>query len=155
MLQDIRFGVRMLLKSPMMTVIALLALMLGIGANTAIFSVVNAVLLRSFPYADPERLVLVWEKKEGGRTDQNVINLGNFFDWKEQNQVFTDMAALRSMGANLTGDGPPDFVHAQRVTPNVFRILGVAALIGRTLTDDDDRAGEKVVVLSYRLWQRR
>ncbi|HEU4875900.1 MAG TPA: hypothetical protein VFT44_22495, partial [Pyrinomonadaceae bacterium] len=77
MLQDIRFGARMLLKSPMMTIIALLALMLGIGASTAIFSVVNAVLLRSFPYTDPERLVLVWEKKEGGRTDQNVINLGN------------------------------------------------------------------------------
>ncbi len=91
---DIRFGARMLLKSPMMTFIALLALTLGIGANTAIFSVVNAVLLRTFPYADPERLVLVWEKRQGGRTDQNVINLGNFTDWKEQNQVFSDMAVF-------------------------------------------------------------
>ena len=94
LLADIRFGLRMLLKSPMMTFIALLALTLGIGANTAIFSVVNAVLLRSFPYADAERLVLVWEKRQGGRTDQNVINLGNFSDWKEQNQVFTDMAVF-------------------------------------------------------------
>ena len=75
---DIRFGARMLLKNPMMTLIALLALTLGIGANTAIFSVVNAVLLRTFPYSDPERLVLVWEKRQGARTDQNVINLGNF-----------------------------------------------------------------------------
>src|SRR5215216_7595368 len=104
LLADIRFGVRMLLKSLMMTVIALLALMLGIGANTAIFSVVNGVLLRSFPYADPERLVLVWEKREGGRTDQNVINPGNFFDWKEQNQVFTDMAAFFYRNVNLTSD---------------------------------------------------
>jgi hypothetical protein len=87
LLADIRFGARMLLKSPMVTGIALLALTLGIGANTAIFSVVNAVLLRSFPYTNAERLVLVWEKRQGGRTDQNVINLGNFSDWKEQNQV--------------------------------------------------------------------
>ena len=87
LLADIRFGLRMLLKSPMMTFVALVALTLGIGANTAIFSVVNAVLLRSFPYTDAERLVLVWEKRQGGRTDQNVINLGNFTDWKEQNQV--------------------------------------------------------------------
>src|SRR5215204_2185673 len=102
MLADIRFGVRMLLKSPMMTIIALLALTLGIGANTAIFSVVNAVLLRDFPYADPEKLVLVWEKKQGGRTDQNVINLGNFSDWKEQNQVFSDMAVFFDRSANVT-----------------------------------------------------
>src|SRR6185295_14794456 len=94
LLADVRFGVRMLVKSPMMTFIALVALTLGIGANTAIFSVVNAVLLRTFPYADAERLALVWEKRQGGRTDQNVINLGNFSDWKEQNHVFTDMAAF-------------------------------------------------------------
>src|SRR5688572_14298430 len=94
LLTDLRFGVRMLLKNAAMTIIALLALTLGIGANTAIFSVVNAVLLRSFPYADAEQLVLVWEKRQGGRTDQNVINLGNFSDWKDQNQVFADMAVF-------------------------------------------------------------
>src|SRR6185369_16102923 len=94
LLADLKFGVRMLLKNPAMTIIALLALTLGIGANTAIFSAVHAVLLRSFPYADAEQLALVWEKRQGGRTDQNVINLGNFSDWKEQNQVFSDMAAF-------------------------------------------------------------
>src|SRR4029078_7855587 len=94
LLADIRFGVRMLFKSPMMTLIALLALTLGIGANTAIFIVVNAVLLRTFPYSDPERIVLVWEKRQGGRTDQNVINLGNFSDSKEPNQGFTDQTVL-------------------------------------------------------------
>src|SRR5215470_2324531 len=93
LIADMKFGVRMLLKSPMMTFVALCALTLGIGANTAIFSVVNAVLLRSFPYQEPERLALVWEKRQGGR-DQNVINLGNFSDWKDQNQVFTDMAVF-------------------------------------------------------------
>ena len=110
MLADIRFGARMLLKSPMMTFIALLALTLGIGANTAIFSVVNAVLLRTFPYTDPERLVLVWEKRQGGRTDQNVINLGNFTDWKQQNQVFSDMAVFFDRTFNLTSDGEPEEV---------------------------------------------
>src|SRR5919112_538224 len=120
LLADIRFGVRMLLKSPTMTVVALLALTLGIGANTAIFSVVNAVLLRSFPYADPERLVLVWEKRQGGRTDQNVINLGNFSDWKEQNQVFSDMAVFFDRTFNLTGDGEPEEVPTQVATTNLF-----------------------------------
>src|SRR5678816_1726960 len=94
LLADIKFGARMLWKSPVVTFVALFALTLGIGANTAIFSVVNAVLLRTFPYYEADRLALVWEKKQGGRTDQNVINLGNFSDWKEQNQVFSDMACL-------------------------------------------------------------
>src|SRR5215475_14538463 len=113
LLTDIRFGIRMLLKSPTMTIVALLALTLGIGANTAIFSVVNAVLLRTFPYADAERLVLVWEKREGGRTDQNSISLGNFTDWKEQNQVFTDMAVFFDRSVNLTSDGEPEEVTGQ------------------------------------------
>src|SRR5678815_3043539 len=96
LIADIKFCVRVLLKSPMMTFVELFALTLGIGATTAIFSVFNAVLLRSFPYKDPEQLALVWEKRQGGRTDQNVINLGNFSDWKEQNSAFADMAAFLS-----------------------------------------------------------
>src|SRR5215212_2402273 len=123
LMADIRFCARMLLKSPMMTFIALLALTLGIGANTAIFSVVNAVLLRSFPYADAERLVLVWEKRQGGRTDQNVINLGNFSDWKEQNQVFTDMAVFFNRSFNLTSDGEPEELSGQLATTNLFSVL--------------------------------
>src|SRR5215212_11458434 len=110
---DIKFGVRMLLKSPVMTFVALFALTLGIGANTAIFSVVNAVLLRSFPYKDPEQIALVWEKKQGARTDQNVINLGNFSDWKEQNKVFSDMAVFFDRSFNLTSDGEPEEVTGQ------------------------------------------
>jgi putative ABC transport system permease protein len=153
---DVRFGARMLLKSPMMTFIALLALTLGIGANTAIFSVVNGVLLRSFPYADAERLVLVWEKKQGGRTDQNVINLGNFSDWREQNQVFTDMAMFFDRSFNLTSDGEPEELSGQYASTNLFSVLGTNPILGRTFVNDDGREGQpRVVVISYGLWQRR
>ena len=153
---DIRFGVRMLLKNPAMTIIALLALTLGIGANTAIFSVVHAVLLRSFSYADAERIVLVWEKKQGGRTDQNVINLGNFSDWKEQNQVFTDMAVFFDRSYNLTGDGEPEEIPVQFGTPNLFSVLGTNPVLGRTFQPDEGGQGQPgVAVISYGLWQRR
>ena len=153
---DIRFGARMLLKSPTMTIIALLALTLGIGANTAIFSVVNAVLLRSFPYADADRIVLVWEKKQGARTDQNVINLSNFLDWKEQNQVFTDMAVFFDRSLNLTGDGEPEEVPVQFGTTNLFSVLGTNPLLGRTFQADEGGDGQPgIAVISYGLWQRR
>lgn len=156
LLSDLRFGARMLLKTPLMTIIALVALTLGIGANTAIFSVVYGVLLRGFPYDDPERLVLVWEKRQGGRTDQNVINLGNFSDWKEQNQVFSDMAVFFDRSFNLTGDGEPEEVPVQLGTPNLFSVLGTNPTLGRTFNADDGREGQpRVAVISYALWQRR
>ena len=156
MLADIKFGVRMLLKSPVMTFVALFALTLGIGANTAIFSVVNTVLLRSFPYKDPEQLALVWEKRQGGRTDQNVINLGNFSDWKEQNSVFADMAAFLDTSRNLTGDGEPEEITGQLATTNLFSVLGTNPVLGRTFTaDEGGEGGSRVIVISYGLWQRR
>jgi putative ABC transport system permease protein len=154
LLADIRFGLRMLLKIPTTTFVALLALTLGIGANTAIFSVVNGVLLRTFPYPDAERIVLVWEKSP--RNDQNSINLGNFFDWKDQNQVFTDMAIFFDRNFNLTGDGEPEEVTAQIGTTNLFSVLGTNPILGRTFVDDDGRDEQsRVVVISYALWQRR
>jgi putative ABC transport system permease protein len=156
LLADLRFGARMLLKSPTMTIVALLALTLGIGANTAIFSVVNAVLLRGFPYSDAERLVLVWEKRQGGRTDQNVINLGNFSDWKEQNQVFTDMAVFFDRSLNLTSDGEPEELPIQFGTTNLFSVLGANPILGRTFNADEGAAGQPgVAVISYGLWRRR
>ena len=156
LLTDIRFGLRMLLKSPTVTIVAIVALTLGIGANTAIFSVVNAVLLRSFPYSDPEKLALVWEKRQGGRTDQNVINLANFTDWKNQNQVFSDMAVFFDRSLNLTSDGEPEEVPAQFATSNLFSVLGTNPLLGRAFAADDAKDNQpSVVIISYGLWQRR
>ena len=157
-MSDIRFGLRMLLKSPTVTIVAIVALMLGIGANTAIFSVVHGVLLRSFPYGNPAQLVLVWEKRQGGRTDQNVINLANFSDWKAQNQVFSDMAVFFDRSINLSGDGEPEEVPVQFATTNLFSVLETNPILGRTFVEDDGRNGlnrPSAAVISYALWQRR
>lgn len=152
--QDLRYGARMLLKNPGVTLVAVIALTLGIGANTAIFTVVDAVLLRSMPYTDAERLAVVWEKRP--TNDQNVINLGNFYDWKDQNSVFVDMAAFFDLNRNLTGDGEPEEVAGQIATTNLFSVLGVKAIQGRTFAPDDGKPGQqKVVVIGYDLWQRR
>ena len=154
LLSDLRFGARMLLKNPAVTFIAVLALALGIGANTAIFTVVNAVLLGSLPYKDSEQIVTVWEKREG--RDQNVINLGNFNDWKQQNNVFSDMAVFLDFRSNLTGEGAPEEVPAQIVTTNLLPMLGVNPIRGRLFARDEGREGEQgVAVISYSLWQRR
>ena len=157
LLQDLRFGARMLLKNPGVTLVAVIALTLGIGANTAIFSVVNAVLLRSLPYEDGERLAIVWENRQSGKGNpQNVINLGNFFDWKEQNNVFSDMAAFFDLNRNLTGDGEPEEVAGQIATTNLFSVLGVKPILGRTFAPDEGKPGQpKIVVIGYDLWQRR
>ncbi len=157
LIQDLKYGLRMLWKSPAVTAVAIIALTLGIGANTAIFSVVHAVLLRSFPYADGDRLAIVWESRGRGKPNaQNVINMGNFFDWKTQNNVFTDMAAFFDRNANLTGDGEPEEVPSQLATTNLFSVLGVNAIKGRTFVPDDGKDEQaRVVVISYDLWQRR
>jgi len=152
--QDMRLGLRMLVKNPGFTLVAVITLALGIGANTAIFSVVNAVLIRAFPYRDADRLVVVWEKSR--RIEQNTISPANFFDWQEQNNVFEGLAAFADTRANITSDGEPEEIPAQRITGNLFSVLGVNALLGRTITQDDSKPGQNnVVVISYGLWQRR
>lgn len=157
LLRDLRYGARMLLKTPAVTLVAVIALTLGIGANTALFSVVNAVLLRSLPYTEGDRLAIVWEhRKIGAGNPQNVINLGNFYDWKEQNTVFSDMAAFFDRNVNLTSDGEPEEVPGQIATTNLFSVLGVNAFQGRTFDANDGGPGQpNVVVISYSLWQRR
>jgi putative ABC transport system permease protein len=157
LIQDLRYGLRMLIKSPAVTAVAIIALMLGLGANTAIFSVVHAVLLRSLPYAEGDRLAIVWENRKSGKGNpQNVINLGNFFDWKDQNTVFSDMAAFFDQNANLTGDGDPEEIPGQLATTNLFSLLGVNPIKGRAFAPDDGKTGQpRVVVISYDLWQRR
>jgi len=154
--QDLRQGARSLVKQPTFTIVAVITLALGVGANTAIFSVVHAVLLRSLPYTDADRLVMVWETRRSNPSGQNVINLGNFFDWKEQNRVFEDMAAFRGASVNLTSGGEPEEIPSQIATTGLFDILGVNPILGRTFAPDEGKPGQPgVVVISFGLWQRR
>ncbi|HET6972443.1 MAG TPA: ABC transporter permease [Pyrinomonadaceae bacterium] len=154
--KDIRYGIRGLLKRPGFTVIALITLALGIGANTAIFSVVNAVLLRPLPFQKPEELVIVWEDATFVGFPHNTPAPANYVDWKAQNQSFVDMAASHEDSFNLTGDGEPERVSAYAVNANFFPLLGVQPLLGRGFLNEEDRPGaNKVVVLSYSLWQSR
>src|SRR3989440_2383328 len=153
--QDLRYGLRSLLKNPSFTIIAVIALALGIGANSAIFSVVNAVLLRPLPFKNPEQLVMVWENAAHLGFPKNTPSPPNFIDWQRQNTVFTGMAAMSERSFNLTGVGEPDRLDGRGVSANLFDLLGVRALLGRTFVRDDDRPGRHVVLLSYSLWQRR
>ncbi|HEV8525031.1 MAG TPA: ABC transporter permease [Terriglobales bacterium] len=154
MLNDLRYGIRTLLKNPGFTAVVVLTLALGIGANTAIFSVTNAVLLRALPYRDADRLVIVWETNQ--RTEQNTVSPANFFDWQEQSSVFEGMAAFNDTRNSLSGDGEPEEVPGQIITDNLFSVLGVNAMLGRTFTPEDGKPGQNnVVVIGYGLWQRR
>ena len=154
--QDIRFGFRTLLRSPATSVVALLTLALGIGANTAIFSVVNGVLLQPLPYPDPGDLVVVLESNPGLGFPRFSVSPPNFDDWRRQNQVFESMAAVSVGRFNLTGGERPEAVYGAQVTPELFRTLGVAPALGRGFLPEEGRAGgPKVVVLSHALWQRR
>jgi putative ABC transport system permease protein len=156
LLQDLRFGLRVLARSPATSLVAVLALALGIGANTAIFSLVEAVLLKPLPYGDADRLVQVWEDASFIGFGHNTPAPANFYSWKEQNQVFSDMAASRNRAVTLSGDGDPEAVEGRAVTGNLFAVLGARPLLGRAFGDADDRPdAPPVAILSYRLWQRR
>jgi len=144
----------MLVRQPAFTAIAVLTLALGIGANTAIFSVVNAVLLKSLPFPDPDRLLIVSEHNPEVGTMS--VSWPNFTDWREQNQSFEAMAAYRLEGFNLTDGNEPVRVLGGTVSASFFSLLGADALLGRVLTEADDKPeASRVVVLSYGLWQRR
>jgi putative ABC transport system permease protein len=160
LLQDLRYGVRMLLKKPGFTVVAVFALALGIGANSAIFSVVNAVLLRSLPYKDPNHLVIAWETNPQLLNDylktHNEASPANFYDWQAQTTVFENLAAFRWRDFSLTGGDTPEQVRGNSVTTNMFATLGVQPVLGRDFLAEEGQAGkENVVILSYGLWQRR
>jgi hypothetical protein len=143
LMQDLRFAVRMLVKNPGFTVIAVLALALGIGANSAIFSVVNALLLRPLPYKHPEQLVMIWENATHLGFAKNTPSPANFLDWQKQNTVFAAMAAMTPRSFNLTGAGEPERLDGRRVSANLFELLGVKPMIGRTFVPQDDRPGTK------------
>ena len=152
--QDIRYGVRMLMKTKSVTVIVIIALALGIGANTAIFSVVNAVLLRPFPYEDAHNLLFLNEKS--AVLDEMSISYPNFQDWKAQNRVFESIAVYNRQSYNLTGTGEAERIVTGQMSADMFSILRVRPAYGRVFTNDEDKPGATpVVVLSYGLWQRR
>ena len=154
--QDVRYALRMFRKSPGFTLFAGAALALGIGATTAVFSIADTVLLRPFAYRDPSRLVMVWEDDTAYGFPTNNSSPFAFTEWKQRNHALSDMAALTFESFALTGQGEPEYLHAQTVTGNFFSVLGVNAAAGRTLTPDDSRPGAPLTaVISYGLWQRR
>jgi len=153
--QDIRYGLRMFAKNPTFTVIAVLAIGLGIGANTAIFSVVNALLLRPLPYKNPDQLVAVWENATHLGFPKNTPSPANFLDWRQQSTLFEGMAAFTERRFNLSDVGEPERLDGRRVSANIFDLLGVKPIIGRTFVPDENKPGTKVVLLNESLWKRR
>ena len=155
MLTDLRFAFRQLAKSPGFTAIAVLTLALGIGACTAIFSVVNSVLLRPLNFSEPDRLVVIRETNLPEFPEFSIAP-GNYFDWRQQSVSFAHLAAVRGGSYNLTGLGDPVRVFCERVTANYFPMLGVHPALGRAFTEAEAAAGQaSVVVLSHGFWQRQ
>ena len=156
LLKDLRYGYRMLLKSPGSTAVAVIALSLGIGANTAIFSVVDAILLRPLQYKDEQRLVVLWETQPSKGVQRERVSAPNFLDWVEQNRAFDQIAAIRAQPAVLTGGELPERLETAVISPTTFDLLGVKAVLGRTFLPEDGQAGKNhVAVISNGLWKRR
>lgn len=154
--QDLRYGARMLAKNRGFAAMAIFTLSLGIGANSAIFSVINGVLLRPFSFSDPGRLVVVWERCLKQGLPRMVVSPPNFADWRAQNHVFQDMAAYRQQDFNLVGGGDPERVRGLRVSATMFSMLGVRPVLGRDFQPDEDQPGAPAaVIISYGFWQRR
>lgn len=155
-LQDLRYSLRTLLKSPRFTLAALIALALGTGANTAIFSVVNAILLKPLPYAEPDRIVLLWARFLGQGITESKLSPPEYLDFRTKSRVFERLAAGYDTKYNLTGDGEPERVPVTVVSADLFDILGARAKVGRTFTPQEDSPGhDTVAVLSHTFWVRR
>jgi putative ABC transport system permease protein len=153
--QELRFGIRLLLKHPGFSTVAILTLALGIGANSAIFSVVDAVIFRPLPFNEPGRLVAVWEQdlKKGG--DHDSVMAANYLDWKSRNHVFEEMGAYAGASVNLTGTAEPERIRGARVSATLFNLLGVAPEVGRAFLEDEDQPGQpRVVIIGNKLWKR-
>src|SRR5687768_4875597 len=159
-LQDLRHGARLLLKTPAFTMVAVAALAIGIGANTAIFSVVNTLLIEPLPYRDAERLAVIWEHNLPRDRKNNVVSPGNYIHWREMQQSFEEVAAISgsvglSFKVTVTGAGDPEEVPLQLVTASFFPLLGVNPAHGRPFATDEDKPGSRVAVISDRLWKRK
>jgi len=156
LVQDLLFGARILVKKPGFTWIAVMTLALGIGANSGVFSVVNAVLLRPLPYPEPERLIRLWESNPGRGWPEFPAAAPNFEDWRKQQSVCEQLAAYEFTTFNLTGDGEPQRVAALGVTATLFPALGILPALGRNFLSEEERAGgNRVAILSDGLWHRR
>jgi putative ABC transport system permease protein len=154
--QDLRYALRMLRNSPVFTAVAILTLALGVGANTAIFSVVDSVLLRPLPYQNPAGLVMVWENDSQHPNPHNTVSPPDFLDWQSRNSVFAEMSALFDQRVNFTGNGLPQEVVIQDVSANFFSVLGVRPILGPGFTGENGKPGhDDVVVLSYGFWKER
>jgi putative ABC transport system permease protein len=155
-LQDLRYGFRLLVRSPGFSLTAIAALAIGIGANTAIFSVINTLLLQRLPYRDADRLAIVWEHNLPRDRKTNVAAPANFLHWRDMNQVFEDLgSATITYSVTLSGGAEPEEAMTQSVTAEIFQILGVQPALGRTFTPDENRPGVRVAMISDRLWKRR
>jgi predicted permease len=156
-LQDLRYGLRMLARNPGFSAVAVLTLALGIGANTAIFSVVDAVLLAPLPYDQPGQLVQLWEDDLDGRGEaRNTVSGPAFAAWREENKLLENLAAYTPVALNLTGDGRPERLRGLRVSASYLQVFRVKPLLGRGFLPEEDRRGtDKVVLLTHGLWQRR
>jgi predicted permease len=154
LIQDIRFAVRLLIRNRSFTAVAVLTLAVGIGANTAIFSLVNSVLLRQLPYKNPDQLAWIWSSRTD--RDKTRFSLPDFIDYRDQNRTLEQVSGFSTWSANLVNAGEPERVFGVRSSANIFQTLGVDAEIGRTLLDEDDNPGNpRVVVLSHGFWNRR
>ena len=154
--QDLRYSVRMMIKSRAFTAIAVLALALGIGANSAIFSVVNSVLLRPLPFDEPDRLLMVWETNIKRGQSGTPASVANFVDWQNQNTVFEHISAFDSSSFIMTGGAEPERIPGVRVSATLFPLLRVSPFLGRSFTAEDDKAGASpVVIVSYNFWKQR
>ncbi len=152
--QDVRYGLRAMVKRPGFTVVVVLSLALGIGGATTVFSLINAVLLHPLPYRSPDRLVYVWEQSP--QHDNYRVSAPTFRDWQQQSQTFEQMALIQEVSLTLTDVDQPERLEVGRVSAGFFDLLGVSAAVGRTFQPLDDRVGAApVVVLSDPLWARR
>src|SRR6186713_1664759 len=156
LVQDFRYAARLLLRSPGFTLVAVAALALGIGANAAIFSVVDTLLIRPLPYQDADRLAVIWEHNLPRDKKNNVVSPGNFIHWRELNQSFKELSVVSmTFRTTLTGAGDAAELPVQYVSGTIFRTLGVRPALGRDFAPQDDAPGVAVVAISDRLWRER
>jgi putative ABC transport system permease protein len=154
--QDLRYAVRTGRKAPGFTLVALLTLALGIGANTAVFSILKAAVLDPLPFPQPDRLAQIWETNRRRDARREPISPHNFTDWRSQSRAFDEMAAYEYEAFALTGAGEPERIAVNSVTPGFFRVLGVKPVLGRDfLPEEAARSANRVVILRYETWQRR